>query len=337
MPVVIELPAEISRRGDDGPRDGLVVGVDAGGTKTFAAAMDLITGAVSTGHAGPANPDAIGLDAAVAAIAESVREASGDRTDAVRAVLVAGAGTDAARTGAAVVAALPRAVFVNDSAAAWAAVAGGEPAIAVIAGTGSNCLGVDADHRARRAGGWGHVFGDEGSGHWLGAQAVGAAIRAFDGRGPATALCDVLVAEIGGADVGEAVSRLYAAGAGKTEVAALAPLVSRAAEAGDEVAIAVLAGAGTLLAAHVVAVADALGLGPDALLPVGMTGSTWKAGGALVDCFRDTVHDRLPAAEVRRIETPPVIGSVALALHVCGRSDAVGTLLPGAAATLDAC
>lgn len=329
MTVVIDLPSAIARRDDDGPRDGLVVGVDAGGTKTLAAALDLATGETTTGRAGPANPDAIGLDDAVAAIAEAVREAAGGRDD-LRAILVAGAGTDAATLGDAVLATLPTAVFVNDVVAAWAAVASGEPAIAVISGTGSNALGVDARHRARRAGGWGHVFGDEGSGHWLGREAVGAAIRAFDGRDPATTLGALLCEETETDDVGAAVIQLYADGAGKTQVAALAPIVSRAAEAGDAVAIALLDRAGAALADHVVAIADALELGADAVLPVGMTGSTWKAGGALRDRFDATVAERLPGAELRRVETPPVAGSLALALHACGRSDAVDSLLPGA-------
>jgi glucosamine kinase len=332
--VVIDLPSAIARRDTDGPRDGVVVGVDAGGTKTFAAALDLATGEVTTGRAGPANPDAIPLDEAVAAMGEGVREACGGHRDDVRAVLVAGAGTDAATIGDAVVRALPTAVFVNDVVAAWAAVGHGEPAIAVISGTGSNALGVDADHRARRAGGWGHVFGDEGSGHWLGREAVGAAIRAFDGRDPATLLGDVLCEEVGADDVGAAVIRLYAEGAGKTEVAALAPIVSRAAERGDEVARALLARGGEALADHVVAIADALDLGPDAVLPVGMTGSTWRAGGALTERFAAVVAERLPGAEIRRVETPPVVGSLALALHACGRSDAVASLLPDAERTL---
>lgn len=333
MAVEIVLPTELARRDADGPREGLVVGVDAGGTKTLAAALDLASGVVTTGRAGPANPDAIPMQDALAAMVEAVREATGDRDD-TRGVVIAGAGTDAGTIGAAVAGVLPAALFVNDVVAAWATVAGGKPGIAVISGTGSNSLGVDAQHRARRVGGWGHVFGDEGSGHWLGAEMVGAAIRAFDGRAPATALGDLLARELGVPDAGAAVMRLYAEGAGKTAVAALAPLVSRAADDGDPVATALLRTAGEDLAAHVQAIADALDLDAGGSLPVGLTGSTWKAGGALVDGFRAGVARRLPNAQIQRIETPPVIGSLALALHACGRSDAVDTLLSDAAERL---
>lgn len=329
--VVIDLPREIARREEDGPGDGLVVAVDAGGTKTFAASLDLATGATTTGHAGPANPDAVGLEAGVAAIAEAVREAGDGRTD-VRRVVVAGAGTDAITLGAAVGAAIPGTLFVNDVVAAWATVAAGAPAIAVISGTGSNSLGVDADHRARRAGGWGHIFGDEGSGHWLGRELVGAAVRAFDGRDPATALGELLCRELGSADVGAAVIKLYAEHVGKAEVAALAPLVGEAAAAGDAVAAALLDRAGALLARHVVAIADGLALPADTTLPIGLTGSTWKAGAGLTDRFAADVAARLPAAEVTRIDTPPAVGALALALHAAGRSDLVASALPAAAA-----
>ena len=334
MSVVLDLPREIARRDTDGPRDGLVVAVDAGGTKTFALSLDLATGATSTGHAGPANPDAVGMEATVSAIAEAVREAGDERAD-VRGVVVAGAGTDAVTIAAAVGVALPGTLFVNDVVAAWATVASGAPAIAVISGTGSNSLGVDERHRARRAGGWGHVFGDEGSGHWLGRELVSAAIRAFDGREPATAMGELLCREVGAADVGAAVIELYAQQVGKTEVAALAPLVGEAAAAGDAVAAALLERAGALLAAHVLAIADALELGTDATLPIGLTGSTWKAGEGLTARFAADVAARLPAAPVTRIETPPAVGALALALHAVGRSDATRDLLPQAARALE--
>lgn len=328
--VVLELPSALARRDADGPRDGLVVGVDGGATKTFAVGLDLATGAVTIGRAGPANPDAIGLATAVDALAEGVAEACGGRED-VRAVVIAGAGTDSATLGAATTERMPGSVFVNDVVAAWAAVANGDPAIAMIAGTGSNCLGVDARHRAIRSGGWGHVFGDEGSGWWLGREAVTAALHALDGRGPATALSGALCDALGAPDPGAAAIALYAQGTPKHDVARLAILVAECAAAGDAVATRLLRTAGEQLGGHVVAVADGLGLSAEAALPVGLTGSTWKAGGALRESFDAAVAERLPRAELRRSDDPPVLGALALALHAAGRTDAVRPLIATAA------
>ena len=59
-------------------------------------------------------------------------------------------------------------IVVNDVVAAWAAATGAGPGVAAISGTGSNVFGVGPDSRTWRAGGWGHLLGDEGSGYWLG-------------------------------------------------------------------------------------------------------------------------------------------------------------------------
>ena len=70
----------------------------------------------------------------------------------------------------------------------WRLVAGvgDEPGVVLIAGTGSIAYGVNHDGFAARAGGWGYVLGDEGSGYWIGRQALAAVVREADGRGPKT-------------------------------------------------------------------------------------------------------------------------------------------------------
>lgn len=55
--------------------------------------------------------------------------------------------------------------------------------IAVIAGTGSVAWGVNASGHGTRAGGWGYLLGDEGSGFWLGREAVRHVLRDAQHRG----------------------------------------------------------------------------------------------------------------------------------------------------------
>ena len=57
----------------------------------------------------------------------------------------------------------------------------------VIAGTGSIAYGRNDRNQAARAGGWGYMLGDEGSGYWIGRAALRAVLRESDRRGPATA------------------------------------------------------------------------------------------------------------------------------------------------------
>ena len=79
-----------------------------------------------------------------------------------------------------------RVLVVNDALIALVAGARDEPGIVIIAGTGSIVYGRNAAGEAARAGGWGHMIGDEGSGYWIGREALAAVMRGGDGRGPET-------------------------------------------------------------------------------------------------------------------------------------------------------
>ena len=71
----------------------------------------------------------------------------------------------------------------NDMVCAWAGSLGGEDGINIVAGTGS--IGYGERHgRSARAGGWGEVFGDEGSAYWIAVQGLNIFTRMSDGRLP---------------------------------------------------------------------------------------------------------------------------------------------------------
>ena len=69
--------------------------------------------------------------------------------------------------------------------------------VAVVAGTGSMAFARGTDGRTARAGGWGPLLGDEGSGYALALSGLRAAARAADGRAQATLLTDRLLAACG--------------------------------------------------------------------------------------------------------------------------------------------
>ena len=87
-----------------------------------------------------------------------------------------------------------RVLVVNDALIGLVAGARDEPGIAINAGTGSIVYGRNADFEAARAGGWGHMIGDEGSGYWIGRESLAAVMRAADGRGPETRLTAEILA-----------------------------------------------------------------------------------------------------------------------------------------------
>lgn len=122
----------------------------------------------------------------------------------------------------------------------------------MIAGTGSNFVGRASDGTIYTAGGWGPALGDEGSGFWIGQEALRAGFWAKD-RGVPTELLKVIGEFWGVGSLGEIVEK--ANERPSPDFAALAPVVARSAEDGDELAAAVLERAGTELAEQVMLVA----------------------------------------------------------------------------------
>ncbi len=108
----------------------------------------------------------------------------------------------------------------------------GRPALLVAAGTGSMALALGADGQFYRCGGWGFLTSDEGSACQLALVGLACAVRAWDGAGGATSLTGLFEAEgIAGPAQAEALARC--ALTDKSRLAALAPLVLRAAQQGD--------------------------------------------------------------------------------------------------------
>jgi N-acetylglucosamine kinase-like BadF-type ATPase len=144
--------------------------------------------------------------------------------------------------------------FADSAAEPWGVV--------LIAGTGSLALALPRtcalvpEAEADRCGGWGPLLGDEGSGHAIGLVALKAAMRAADGRGPRTILEAALLRRFAADRAPDLVARIHGPGVGRREIADAAREVLAAADVGDAVAAAILAGAAADLAAHVRTLAD---------------------------------------------------------------------------------
>ena len=163
-----------------------------------------------------------------------------------------------------------RVLLCGDEQIALDAAFHGGPGILVVGGTGSNVVGRCGDGRRFTAGGWGAAVGDEGSGYWIGAQALRATFHALD-RGVETTLLASIGSAWGLAGPGEIVA--YANTQPWPDFSALTPLIVRAAEAGDAVAKAVLAHAGQALAEQVKVVWERMQAAGEQTAQVAYTGS----------------------------------------------------------------
>jgi N-acetylglucosamine kinase-like BadF-type ATPase len=329
---LVELPVVLTRA-QPHTETRFVMGVDGGATKTLAAVLDLRERTLHLGHSGPSNEDAVGAAAAVEALLGAADQAlgrAGIDSGQLGAAVLAIAGTDTEDVARNVRSARTDAwLVVNDVVAAWATATGGGPGVAAIAGTGSNVFGVggQGEHsRAWRAGGWGHLLGDEGSGYWLGVQSIKAALRDREASGPATALSEAAPIFFGQASVEAVAASVYSKPLTKGEIAAFAVETAKLAEQGDAVARELYARGAGELAEQIVAVIGATGLtdGPDSF-PVGLIGSAFKAGPVFVEPLTRAIHECAPQARVEAVEMAPVGGSLLLAARACGNGDAVVT------------
>jgi glucosamine kinase len=147
-----------------------------------------------------------------------------------------------------------RHVFLNDVEAAHTGAFAGGPGVLVLAGTGSMAWACDEHGHCLRIGGWGDAFGDEGSGFWIGREAVACVSRAIDGRLAAPALVDSVFSFLDlDRDVPQESLLQWHIGLShqRSEIAEIATVVDALAGAGDSTASDILDEAVRHLALHV--------------------------------------------------------------------------------------
>ena len=227
---------------------GVLLGVDGGGTRSRAVLVTEDGAVIGAGTAAGANvhdvgAEEVGRQLAVGAALAWAAARTPPRPLGAACFALAGLVTESDRalareavSRANLLSVGARVRIDNDGAAAVAGAHLGGPGLVLIAGTGSACYGRGHDGTAWRAGGWGPWMGDEGSGTWIGREALTAVVKARDGRGPATALTARLLAATGCSEPDELMYRVYVLGLDRRATAALAPQVLAVAAAGDAVA-----------------------------------------------------------------------------------------------------
>jgi N-acetylglucosamine kinase-like BadF-type ATPase len=297
----------------------LVLGIDGGGSKTVALLADRRLRVRGSAVAGPSNYQGIGFKAACAAIVQAADEAchaAGDVTAPGAVCLgLAGAGRaeDRALFAAWATARWPgaRVVVVGDMELVLAAGTPGGWGLALVCGTGSVVYGRDQGGRDARAGGWGPLLGDEGSGYAIGQAALRAVTRAADGRGPPTVLTAAVLGHWSLGEPAQLVPRVYRAGLAPHEVAALAALVGEAAAAGDEVARQILRAAWAELALALAAVARQLDLrGP---IPCALAGGLLLSRAAPIEALLEQAAALGLALEPVALVQRPAEGALRIA------------------------
>ncbi|MBB2913715.1 N-acetylglucosamine kinase-like BadF-type ATPase [Streptosporangium becharense] len=303
-----------------------ILAVDGGNSKTDVVLLAEDGAVVATGRGGGFRPQAEGVTAAVDVLAEAVRSALGpqaappyaDRVaayvagadlpveeEAIRAEIVSrGYGTDV--------------VVGNDTFALLRAGASGPAGVAVVCGAGINAVGVSPTGEVARFPALGRITGDWGGGAGLGEEALWHAVRAEDGRGPATALAPAVRDHFGTATVEEVSLGIHFGELSYGRLNELAPVLMAVAAGGDPVARAIM----ERLADEVVVLAEV------ALRRLNLLGTPMEVvlGGGVLTA-RDPLLDgllerrfagRVPHAKLVVADAPPVMGAALLGLEALG-------------------
>jgi len=303
------------------------LGIDAGGTRTRAVVVTGDGRVAGVGEAASANYHNVGIALAGVRLLEAASGAWKSAGKKMRPAAHAFLGCAGVKSGpdisvvraaaeAAGLAAIGGVTVENDLHNALAGGLSGRPGIALIAGTGTNCLGRDPGGRTFMCGGWGWLLGDEGSGFGLALSAVKAATRSADGLERATTLLPAALAFFGVSEPNELLARFYTRKWTPAEISEFATVVTRHAAEGDALAKKVLSSGARALAELAGRTARALDFPgrPEVVL----LGGCARSGPPYQDLIEKEIRATCPNIGLVEPEGSPLAGAALNALRAGG-------------------
>lgn len=306
--------------------DSIVMGVDGGNSTSRVVLADTKGRVLGYGKSGPASADGVDVESAANHIREAVYAAwldagqspqpvsasfwgmagvvSEPDRDLIREIVLGFQFSD------------PKFIGVDhDIRIALSGGLGNMPGIALIVGTGCSCYGRTQAGDSVRVGGWGHLLDDGGSSYFLGLEGIKKVVRSADGRSGVTSLTDVILNHFGIQDVQEIMNQVYVKGAGKVDIAALAPLVLAEAQSGDSIANTIVSTAFEELTTLVKVASDRLQIKNDEKKLV-VTGGLAHSGDFFKNGLYRAIRSQVPDIQITEPLLPPVLGAVLLALEM---------------------
>lgn len=204
----------------------------------------------------------------------------------------------------------------NDMVCGWAGSLAAADGINIVAGTGSGAYGERRGNTAR-AGGWGEVFGDEGSAYWIAVQGLNAFTRMSDGRMPRGPLYELFKRSFGVTEDLDLCAKVMNAHT-RASIAGIAQLVARAAREGESAAVRIFDNAARELAAMIEAVRVALEFEPAEPVPVSYSGGVFSTGALILRPLQRELERRSPSYELRAPMLSPSLGAAICAAKLAG-------------------
>jgi glucosamine kinase len=303
-------------------KSGFVIGVDGGGTKTVGRLADLQGTDVASHAVGPTNPNLTGVEESARTLCNLIRHLCAKascRPGDLKGIVLGLAGASAEKLQQEIREHITRCLHeegtpdpplqvVTDVRIALEGAFGGEPGIAVIAGTGSSIMYKNAQGAVGLMGGWGRILGDEGSGYFIGLEALKAVTRDYDGRGSAPSLREGLAARFGLASRSRIIEAVYRQ---QFPIPSIAPFVLDLAARADDVSCRILKHAASLLADQVGAALSRIGEGPVSIV---LSGGLVETATPYRDILMTELTSRFPTVHVLPPRFSPEQGAVLMAL-----------------------
>ncbi|XZO01942.1 MAG: N-acetylglucosamine kinase [Microcoleus sp.] len=314
-----------------------VFGIDGGGTKTICLLMDENQVVLGRGEAGPSNYQTLGIESAKQSIQLAIEQAvisaniNPDSHLNIEAICLGLAGVGRPKDQEIVQFLVqnlqltpnlpvtrsfgPRNIIISsDSAIALVGGTGNPVGLAVISGTGSIVYGQNRHGKTKRVGGWGYILGDEGSAYNIAIQGLQAALSFYDGRQIYTTLAENFQIHLGLKNLEDLVEVVYRRGWGVKEIAALAPIVDRAAAEGDPIAEGIMDSAvAQLVLATKTAISGLFNQTEE--FEIVLIGGVWGGVGNCQSRFETAISAIAPNAQVIAPRHEPAFGAGLLALN----------------------
>jgi N-acetylglucosamine kinase-like BadF-type ATPase len=301
-----------------------IIGIDGGGTKTDAIIANLNGEIVAEDTGGSANFQMLGVEPVAQTLIDIIHNLI-DRAHAdiknVQMVVIgltgAGRRGDRDRIYKGILSyarrrnlVLPEILIETDARIALEGALSGKPGMVLIAGTGSIMLAKDIDGKFHRVGGWGRFIGDEGSAYGIGVEALRAVAKHMDGRGEETLITRLIAEKFKLSDMSEIITQIYR---GRFDIAKVAPLVMKAAETGDKIAVEILEKACYELILHIKAMLKRGRFGEKILLA--FVGGVIENENYVSIQLKKRIQENFPQIIVKKPDFPPAYGAIVLGIN----------------------
>lgn len=300
--------------------NGVIIGVDGGGTKTVAVAARTDGTILAAQRGVGINYNNIGMDKARENLRQVIDGLLIQCGEDYQEICIGMPALDMAadeattRTFAGNAFDPARLDMQSDAYTALQGFALGKPGMIVICGTGSILLLMDGQGNQHVHGGWGHLLGDPGSSHTLALCGLRAAIDAWETVGPETALTQAALSHFALSHPRQLIDRVYAPDCAPDTIARFAKEVLLLAAQGDEMALRIV----KENMAHIAGQAAALIKRHPEVAQVGLYGGVFAHNPLARDLFRQALLRHIPNATVGMPEYPPELGALIHSFHKQG-------------------